>query len=244
MVWLAATPPADAILTRETVVQKLRNQGATRRESLETLDRFYEAARAGRRLEALADQRQALAALISMNERRFGEGVIAERDLIRVRVEASRVDVQLTEARLAFEQALTPLAGLLNLKVNPGAVRITQDFDESPAPLNREALGATGKRPPENMDRNSWLRDIEETATGYEAAREQIQTFKLRLLQQVDESYFIEKLLYEQLKTDLLTLLDAQRTRTEVRLAYSEALHAAATSRLRLRYLLGEDGLP
>lgn len=201
-----------AVLTEEAVARQLKQKGASRQETVETLASFYDAVLARERHEVLAQQRHALGSLVSMNEKRFGEGVIAERDLIRARIEASRVDLEVSQAHLALEQALARLAGLLGLKEKPSAIQIDHRFDESPAPLNREAAA-------------------------YEAAREQIQTIKLRLLQQVDESYSIEKLLYEQLKTDLLTLLEAERARTEVRLAYYTALHQVATVRLRLGYL-------
>ena len=228
---VAALAASDLVLTEERVAQQLKRRGASRQETVEMLSAFYDAILARERHEVLGQERQALAGLVSMNEKRFGEGVIAERDLMRARIESSRVDLQLSQARLALDEALIRLKMLLDLKEDPRAIQLDHHFDDAPVPLSRESPG--GVRLPE----------VASAAAAYEAAREQIQTVKLRLLQQSEESYSIERLLYEQLKTDLLTVLEALRTRTEVRLAYSAALHQLARSRLRLGYVSGKDRL-
>jgi outer membrane protein TolC len=63
----------------------------------------------------------------------------------------------------------------------------------------------------------------------------------LRLLGPCDESASIEELLYEQLKTTLLAVIEARRTCRDIRLRYGDAVHRAETSRLRLRELLGRE---
>jgi len=227
---VAALAAPDLVLTEESVAQQLKQRGASRQVAEEMLAAFYDAVLAEERYEALGQQRQTLAGLVSMNEKRFGEGVIAERDLIRTRIESSRVDLQLSQARLTLDDALIRLKALLDLEEDARAIQIDHRFDESPALLSRESLRGGG------------LPEVASAAAAYEAAREKIQTIKLRLLQQAEESYSIERLLYDQLKTDLLTVLEALRTRTEVRLAYSAALHQVARSRLRLGYLSGRAG--
>jgi outer membrane protein TolC len=181
-------------------------------------------------LAVLEQQRDHLGRVVSLNEARFGEGVIAERDLIKARLERSRAEIELSRAGVALESAERNLLQLQGSKLEPEA-----DFD-LPLPLDRDRLGALARR--------SKAAEVDAAAAAYEAAREQIGTFKLRLLQQAEESLSIEIALYEQLKTPLTSLLEAVRSRTGIQLDYYRTLHQAATARLRLAELLGEEALP
>jgi len=175
------------------------------------------------RHEAWVSERRSWQRIIAMNEARFGEGVVPERDLIQARVEGGLLDLGVSETRRELEAARRRLAILLD----PASELPNLDQDPEPhfPPLPSGSVG-------EGMD---------EAAREYEAAREQVQTFRLRLLGPCEESASIEELLYEQLKTTLLSVIEARRTCREIRLRYGDALHRAETSRLRLRQLLGRE---
>jgi outer membrane protein TolC len=224
---LASAPPDVLRFQDLTGILVERKAGA--RECFQIRVAFWDALLAKRRVEALTRERDDFSGLISMNERRFGEGVIAERDLIKVRLEAGRTDVEVAEARLGYDEARRALERLLGNR--PGsAVEVEGTFDAAPPPL------------PASLDPKQ--EDLETAAASYESAREASLTFRLRLLQQAEESAAIERMLYEQGKTLLVTLLDAMRTLTAVRIEYEATLHRAATGRLRLAYLQGEDLKP
>lgn len=177
-----------------------------------------------KRHEVWASERRSWQRIIAMNEARFGEGVVPERDLIQARLEGGLLDLGVSETRRELEAARRHLATLLNLP-------------ESDLPNLEEVTEPTFPSLPPDAVGNG-MKDL---AQEYETAREQIQTLRLRLLGPCEESASIEELLYEQLKTTLLSVVEARRTCRGIRLRYGDALHQAETSRLRLRQLLGRE---
>jgi len=175
-----------------------------------------------KRHEVWASERRSWQRIIAMNEARFGEGVIPERDLIQARLEGGLLDLGVAESMRDLEDARRRLTILL---------------PENDLPNLQEA--AEPQFPP--LPPDAYGKGMDDAAREYEAAREQVQTFRLRLLGPCEESVSIEELLYEQLKTTLLSVVEARRTCREIRLRYGDALHRAETSRLRLRQLLGRE---
>ncbi len=174
------------------------------------------------RHEVFSSERRSWQRIIAMNEARFGEGVVPERALIQARLEGGLLDLGVSESKRELESARRRLAILFPESDLP-------DLEEGPEPsFPPLPPGVAGK-------------GLDDAAQEYEAAREEIQTFRLRLLGPCEESAAIEELLYEQLKTPLLSVIEARRTCREIRLRYGEALHRAETSRLRLRRLLGRE---
>lgn len=171
--------------------------------------------------EIWVSERQSWQKRIALNEARFGEGVIAERDLIRARIEGGLLDLEVSKSAGELEAARAHLARL-------DASLPDDDFDTKLPPLEAESSNL----------------ELQAALSEYEAAREQVRTFHLRLLGASDESVAIEELLYEQSKTDLVTLLDAHRTRRSVRLRYVETLHQASVARLRVQHFLGRERKP
>lgn len=179
---------------------------------------------ASERHEIWISERSAWQRIINMNEARFVEGVLPERDLIQARVQGGLLDLEVSESKHELDAAKRRLATLLGVS-------------ESALPDLEE--GAEPSFPPFPPDAaHEGMRDDSEE---YEAARDEIQTFRLRLLAPCEESAAIEELLYEQLKTTLLSLIDSRATCRNVRLRYREALHRAETSRLRLRQMTGRE---
>ena len=71
--------------------------------------------------------------------------------------------------------------------------------------------------------------------------REQIQTFQNELLRQADESRTITLAAYEEGGTELLPVLDAQRTRSEVQRQYFKTLFDYQASIIDLELAVGRE---
>jgi hypothetical protein len=207
--------------TFERIEEHLRSTNADADAVLEMRVAFLDAVFAEKRREVLAAEQVRLQGWISRNEARFAEGAVAERDLIRVRIEASRVEIDVSRASAERDVARMRLAKLLGFS----DVEVVSPADEAweavVVPLTERALAAA-----------------QALALVYEAARERIRTFKLRLLSASEESVEIEDLLYSQMKTDLIALLDAARARRNILLDYYQTLYEASAARFRMERLV------
>ena len=94
------------------------------------------------------------------------------------------------------------------------------------------------------LQRSRALAEVETAYEGFQAARDQVRTFQDGLLMQVDESRSIALAAYEEGGTDLLPLLEAQRTRTEVRQQYSRTLFDYRASIVDLELAAGKEIQP
>jgi outer membrane protein TolC len=189
---------------------------------------FEDLVLATRKLEIRKAERAAWERLIRLDEARFGEGAIAERDLIRARIEGGLLDLEVSDSGTETSKARRRLAALL------GARDVELDVSTAEADFPRLHRA---KLPPGRDD-------VAAAAEDYESARERIRTYRLRLRSSAEESVGIEELLYQQLKTGLVTLLEARRTRLSIELGYVETLHRAAVARWKLLHLLGGKDLP
>lgn len=88
---------------------------------------------------------------------------------------------------------------------------------------------------------NRTLAEIETAYLGFETAREQVKAFEMGVLKQADESRDISLLAYREGAIDLINLLEAQRTRTEVRNNYYLTLLSYYTSLFQLERLTGTE---
>ena len=68
------------------------------------------------------------------------------------------------------------------------------------------------------------IAEVEAAFEAFRAARDQVQTFRNELLNQADESQSIALAAYQEGATPLLTVLDAERTRAEVRQQYFKTI--------------------
>ena len=87
--------------------------------------------------------------------------------------------------------------------------------------------------------KNRTSAEIESAFLSFETAREQVKVFEAGILRQADESLEIAVLSYREGATDLLHLLEAQRTRTDVRSSYYQSLLNYYTSLFQLELLTG-----
>jgi cobalt-zinc-cadmium efflux system outer membrane protein len=92
--------------------------------------------------------------------------------------------------------------------------------------------------------RNHALAEVESTYAALQTSRELVETFEKDLLQQADESRTITLAAYEEGGTELLPVLEAQRTRTEVRQQYFKTLFDYQASIVALELAAGREIQP
>lgn len=89
--------------------------------------------------------------------------------------------------------------------------------------------------------KNRTLAEVETAFLAFETAREQLKVYDASILQQADESHDIALLMYREGVIDLINLLEAQRTRTDVRNTYYQILLSYYTSLFQLELLTGTE---
>ena len=89
--------------------------------------------------------------------------------------------------------------------------------------------------------RNRTLAEVESSYRAWESARDQVRIFQEDLLDQADESYSIATVAYREGATELLPLLEAQRTQTRVGDQFLQTLFDYQTSILELELAVGRD---
>ena len=92
-----------------------------------------------------------------------------------------------------------------------------------------------------SLVRNRTLAEVEAAYRAYETAREQVRAYEAGLLQQADESREIQFAAYQEGAAELITLIEAQKTRTEVRANYYRAIFDYYTSIFQLELATGTD---
>ncbi len=89
--------------------------------------------------------------------------------------------------------------------------------------------------------RNRVLAEVEAAYEAFQTTRQQVETFRNELLNQADESRSIALAAYEQGATELLPVLEAQRTRADVRHEYFRTLFNYQTSLIDLMLAVGQE---
>lgn len=89
--------------------------------------------------------------------------------------------------------------------------------------------------------RNRALAEVEAAYRAYETAREQVRAYEAGLLRQADESREIQLGAYQEGAAELITLIEAQKTRTEIRASYYRAIFDYYTSVFQLELATGTD---
>jgi len=92
-----------------------------------------------------------------------------------------------------------------------------------------------------SLVRNRTLAEVESAYRAYETAREQVRAYETGLLKQADESREIQLAAYQEGATELITLIEAQKTRTEVRANYYRAIFDYYSSIFQLELATGTD---
>ena len=168
-------------------------------------------------------------------------------------VRAAELSTKLAERRVDLEEArnsmdITPFAGVKRVGIDNtllfGLTIPLRINDRNQAGIARavaeEKVAQTGLA----IVRNRALAEVEAAYRAYETAREQVATFQRELLQQANESYTIALAAYQEGATELLPLLEAQRTRAEIRQQYYRTLFDYQTSVFMLERATGKEIRP
>jgi cobalt-zinc-cadmium efflux system outer membrane protein len=191
-----------------------------------------------------------------LNFRSANVDLVALRQLAlreRPDVQAAAQEVEAANERLALERArarpdISPFAGYkrvgpdntLLFGVNvPLKVR-----DRNEAAIARAETDIKTARTRLELARNRAVAEVEAAYEAFQMSREQIQTFQNELLRQSEESTTITLAAYEEGGTELLPVLDAQRTRSEVRQQYFKTLFDYQTSLIDLELAVGREIQP
>jgi cobalt-zinc-cadmium efflux system outer membrane protein len=165
-------------------------------------------------------------------------------------VKAAELDVNLAERRIALEHArnsmdITPFAGVKRVGIDNTVlfgVTIPLRFnDRNQAGIARAAAEEKVANTELAIVRNRTLAEVESAYRAYETARDQVTTLQRELLQQANESYTIALAAYQEGATELLALLEAQRTRAEIRQQYYRTLFDYQISILMLEQAVGKE---
>lgn len=89
--------------------------------------------------------------------------------------------------------------------------------------------------------KNRTSAEIQTAFLGFETAREQVKVFDRAILKQADELLEVALLSYREGATELINLLEAQRTRTDLRNNYYQTLLTYYTSLFQLELLTGTE---
>jgi len=89
--------------------------------------------------------------------------------------------------------------------------------------------------------KNRALAEVQSAVVAFETAREQIRAYEAGVLRQADESRDITLLSYREGAVDLVILLDAQRTRNEVRSTYYKSLQSYYSALFQLEMISGME---
>jgi cobalt-zinc-cadmium efflux system outer membrane protein len=92
--------------------------------------------------------------------------------------------------------------------------------------------------------RNHAQAEVQAAYAAFQTSRDLVDTFESGLLAQADESRNITVAAYQEGGTELLPVLDAQKTRTEVRSQYFKTLFDYQASVVALELAVGKDIQP
>lgn len=165
-------------------------------------------------------------------------------------VRAAAREIDAANERLALERArakpdISPFAGYkrighdntLLFGVNvPLKVR-----DRNQAAIARAEVDVKSAQARLQVARNHALAEVEAAYEALQTALEQVQMFQRELLREADESSTITLAAYEEGGTELLPVLEAQRTRAEIRQQYFKTLFDYRASLIDLELAVGRE---
>lgn len=183
---------------------------------------------------------------LELNLAALKESALANRPDVKV----AQAELSLVESTIKLERSrgkgeVTPYVGYKRVGVdNTVLAGVTV-----PLPLgNRNQAGIARAEAQQkvaetnlNLARNRTLAEVEAAYRAFETAREQVRAYEAGLLRQADESREVQLGAYQEGATELIALIDAQRTRTEIRANYYRAIFDYYTSIFQLELATGTD---
>lgn len=183
---------------------------------------------------------------VELNLMQLKETALVNRPEIKV----AEAEVALVQSTIKLERSrakgeITPYAGYKRVGVdNTLLAGVTV-----PLPIgNRNQSGIARAEAEQKVSetnvslvRNRTLAEVESAYRAYETAREQVRAYEAGLLKQADESREIQLAAYQEGATELITVIEAQKTRTEIRANYYRAIVDYYTSIFQLELATGTD---
>ena len=163
---------------------------------------------------------------------------------------AATREVEAASERLALERArakpdITPFAGYKRIgsdnTVLFGVNIPLKIRDHNQAGIARAETDVRTAQTRLQQVRNHALAEVEAAYDAVQMTRRQIETFQNELLQQSEESRTITLAAYEEGGTELLPVLEAERTRSEVRQQYFKTLFDYQASIIDLELAVGRE---
>jgi cobalt-zinc-cadmium efflux system outer membrane protein len=168
-------------------------------------------------------------------------------------VRAAAAEVNAATQRLALERAkgkpdVSPFAGYKRVG-NDNTVLLGVNIplklrDHNQAEIARADADVKVAQSRLQLARNHAVAEVEAAYAALQTSRELVTTFQNELLRQADESRTITLAAYEEGGTELLPVLEAQRTRTEVRQQYFKTLFDYQASIVGLELAVGREIQP
>lgn len=210
-----------------------------------------------RLLELIGDPDFERAAKMDVSSRLNVPAVNLNLEQLRASAIANRPEVKVAEAELALAESaiklersrargeVTPYVGYKRVGVdNTVLAGVTV-----PLPFGNRNQSGIARAEAEHkvtetslrLARSRSLAEVEAAFRAYETAREQVRAYEAGLLKQADESRDIQFAAYQEGATELITLIEAQRTRTEVRANYYRVIFDYYTSIFQLELATGTD---
>jgi cobalt-zinc-cadmium efflux system outer membrane protein len=165
-------------------------------------------------------------------------------------VQAAEREIEASKERIALEQArshpdLTPFFGYKRLAndntLTAGITMPLKIRDRNQAGIARAQADQKAAAALLDVARSHTIAEVDAAFEAFRTAREQVETFRNELLNQADESRSIALAAYEEGATPLLSVLEAQRTRAEVRQQYFKTLFDYQASLSELELAVGKD---
>ena len=183
---------------------------------------------------------------VNLNLGQLREAALVSRPELKV----AEAEVALAESTIRLERSrargeVTPYLGYKRVGVD----NTVQAGVTVPLPFgNRNQSGIARAQAEQKLAetnlrlvRNRALAEVEAAFRAYETAREQVRAYEAGLLRQADESREIQLGAYQEGAAELITLIEAQRTRTEIRANYYRAIFDYYTSIFQLELATGTD---
>jgi cobalt-zinc-cadmium efflux system outer membrane protein len=168
-------------------------------------------------------------------------------------VQAAEREVEASKARITLEEArsrpdVMPFVGYKRLAddntIMAGISIPLKIRDRNQAGIARAAADSKAAEALLDVARSHTIAEVDAAYEAFQTARQQVQTFRDELLNQADESQSIALAAYEEGATPLLSVLEAQRTRAEVRQQYFQTLFDYQLSLSELELAVGKDFQP
>jgi len=168
-------------------------------------------------------------------------------------VQAAEREVAAARERLALEQArakpdISPWLGYKRVATDDtvwfGVAIPLKLRDRNQAGIARSQADQKAAAALLEVAKSHTIAEVRAAYEAFQTAREQVQTFRNELLNQADESRSIALAAYQEGATPLLSVLEAQRTRADVRQQYFRTLFDYQVSLSELELAVGKEIQP